>query len=220
MNETSFEKVVEEGLTWIRTHQERFWTVVGIVVMVFLFGFFAVQQHQRQQTEAWTQLGAVQGSLLNGQYDAAAKALTEWTKKYGASNATTYAKFLQADLLSKTGHHAESAKTYAEIAATGRPAVTQPLGLSAEISEEESAGQIPQARATAQRFIDKYPDHFFAATAYMSQARLAEISGDMPEAQRIYERFVVLYPQSPWTAAIRDRLQKMPPSSPITPLEK
>ena len=122
--------------------------------------FFAAQQHERQQAEAWSQLGAVQSSLIQNQFDAAKKSLADWQSRYGASSASSYANFLKGDLLAKTADHVGAAQVYAQLAATARPEILQPLALSAEISEEEMAGKIPEARATAQRFIDKYPDHF------------------------------------------------------------
>jgi outer membrane protein assembly factor BamD (BamD/ComL family) len=215
VNGPTLEKRVEDGLLWIRAHQERFWTVTGVVVLAVLFGVFAVQQHEHQLDEAWTQLGAVQSSILQNQLDAAKKSLADWQTRYGSSGAKTYADFLRADLLSKTSDYASAAQVYAQLAASGRPAVVQPLALSAEISSEEMAGNLAQARATAQRFIDKYPDHFFAASAYLSQARLAELSGDQPAATAIYERFVILYPQSPWTESIKTRLQTLTPALPV-----
>jgi len=215
-NAPSLEKRVENALLWIRAHQERFWTVTGVVVLTVLFGVFAMQQHERQQDEAWTQLGAVQSSIIQNQFDAAKKSLADWNTRYGTTSVKTYADFLKADLLYKTSDYATAAQMYAQLSITGRPAVVQPLALSAQISAEEMAGKIADARATAQRFIDKYPDHFFAASAYLSQARLAELSGDKPAAAAIYERFVILYPQSPWTASIKTRLQMSPaPASPL-----
>src|ERR1700679_696236 len=101
-NASSFEKRVEDGLLWIRAHQERFWTVTGVAVLAVLFGVFAVQQHDHQLDEAWTQLGAVQSALLQNQLDAAKKSLADWQGRYGNSGANTYANFLKADLLSKT----------------------------------------------------------------------------------------------------------------------
>jgi outer membrane protein assembly factor BamD (BamD/ComL family) len=214
---TKFERYIEQAIVWIRGHQERFWTIVGVAVLTVLFGFFAIQQHQRQLDDAWAQLGNVQGALMQNRPDVATTNLKDWEKKYGSSGAATYAKFLKADLLSKTSDYASAAQVYAELARTAHPSVMQPLALSAEISEEESAGKIPQARATAQKFIELYPDHFFAASAYMSQARLAEMSGDKVEASRLYERFVVLYPQSPWTASVRNHLQMITPAKTASP---
>jgi len=211
------EKKIEAAIVWVRTHQERFWTVVGVIVMASLFLYFAIQQHVRQQNEAWAQLGPIQGALAQNQTDTARKSLADWQTHYGTSNAASYAQFLKGDLLYKTSDYVSAAQIYAEVAQAGKPALVQPLALSAEISAEEMAGNIKAARATAQRFVEKYPDHFFAASAYLSQARLAEMSGDMPAAQAIYERFVILYPQSPWTASVRSQLQSHSPAPTVNP---
>lgn len=212
---STFERHVENALTWVRDHQERFWTVVGVVALSALLGFFVFQQRQHRQEDAWAQLGSVQGALMQNQFDTARKALEDWQKAYAGSSAGDYARFLQADLLYKTGDYAAAAQVYEALARTGRPAIVQPLALSGEISALEMAGKIPEARATAQRFVDAYPDHFFAASAYLSLARLAERAGDTAAAAAVYERFVILYPQSPWTTSIRARLQTFSSSAPV-----
>ena len=218
---SAFEKYIELGFLWIRTHQERFWTVVGVTILTILFGFFAIQQHQRKEDDAWTQLGAPQGSMMQNQFAEAKKSLDDWQNRFGSSNAATYAKFLRADLLSKTTDHAAAAQLYDELARTGQPAtLVQPLALSAQITEEEMAGKPAQARASAQRFLERYPDHFFAASAFLAQARLAEQSGDKAEAARLYERFVILYSQSPWTGFVREHLKTLAPAPTSLPISK
>jgi hypothetical protein len=87
------------------------------------------------------------------------------------------------------------------------------LALAGQSAAEEMAGRLPQATTAAQHFLDRYPDHFLAASMYISQARLAELSGNPSNATAIYDRFVILYPQSPWTAFARARLQFLSPSS-------
>lgn len=206
------EQKIEQGFLWVRSNPERFWTIVGVIGLAAVFTVFVVQQRQTLRDNAWNDLGLIQGNLMQNQWDKTRQGLEEWNKKYSGTSAASYAKFMQADLLYKTSDYASAAQVYGDLNASAQPDVMQPLALSAQISALEMAGKIPEARAAAQRFIEKYPDHFFAASAYLAQARLAERANDPAAATAIYERFVILYPQSPWTVSVRARLQSTAPS--------
>ncbi len=211
------EHAVREAAAWIRTHQERFWSITGTVIATAVIIGFMINRRTQLNDQAWTQLGAAQGLLMQNQYEQANKALSEWSNRYKGSSANTYADFMRADLLYGTSNYAGAADVYGQLATTGRPDEVRPLAMSAQAAAQEMAGQLPQAEATAKQFIDKYPDHFLTASMYLTQARLAEMSGNAPGASAIYDRFVILYPQSPWTAFVRFRLQRLSPS-PSSPL--
>jgi outer membrane protein assembly factor BamD (BamD/ComL family) len=214
------EKVLTQWVSWIRTHQEQFWAISGSLVAAIVIVVFMVRRHQEQNDQAWTQLGMVQGYLMQNQYEPARKALDQWSTSYKGTSAETYAKFLRADLLYGTSQYAESAQVYGEIAQTAPPELVRPLALAAQAAAQEQAGQLPQAQASVQQFLDKYPDHFLAASMYLSQARLAELTGNPAGASAIYDRFVILYPQSPWTQFVHYRLQHLTPGSTPSPVKK
>jgi outer membrane protein assembly factor BamD (BamD/ComL family) len=154
-------------------------------------------------------LGALQGQLSQGKLDETRKGLEAWEVRFRGTDASTYAKFIKADLYYRTSDYVQAAQIYGDIGQTGRPEPTRPLALSAQISSEEMAGHVPQAQSLAQTFLDQYPDHFLAAPTYMTQARLAELAGNPAAASAIYERIILLYPQSPWTALAKARSQTL-----------
>jgi tetratricopeptide (TPR) repeat protein len=213
---TPTEQHFEKAIAWIRTHQERFWATLGTGVMAILLIVLMVRHRQLQNQDAWNQLGMAQGYLMQSQYDAAAKALEDWNGRFAGTNAASYAKFLKADLLYRTSDYAQSADIYDELALSA-PLDLRPLALSAQASAEEMAGHLPQAQRLIQQFIDRYPDHFMAASMYLSQARLAEMTGNAASASATYDRFVILYPQSPWTAFAKARLQALSGASGAAP---
>ena len=208
------DKHLQDALQWIRENQERFWAITGGVLLSCLLIGLIVRHRQTESDEAWSQLGTIQGQLMQGKFDDARKGLEGWQPRFQSSDAATYAKFMKADLLYRTTDYVQASQVYGELAQSGSPDSVKPLALSAQIDCEEMAGHYPQAQALAQTFLDRYPDHFLAATRYMSQARLAELSGNAPAAVAVYERFILLFPQSPWTALAHARLQALGKSSP------
>ena len=191
---------------WVRTHQERFWSITGTVAMVALFLAFIIHHQETENDEAWTQLGLSQSYIMQSNWDGARKSLDQWNIRFSRTKAAPYAKFMMADLLYKTSDYAAAQQAYGQLAETAHPSDMRPLALSAKITSEEMAGHPDAAKIDAQNFLTQYPDHFMAASIYMTQARLAEKSGDLTQATALYERFALLYPQSPWTAMVQARL--------------
>jgi outer membrane protein assembly factor BamD (BamD/ComL family) len=217
-SQNKFEEKLKLYILWIRSHQEQFWAISITVLGAILLTFFMIKRRQADNEEAWTQLGAAQGYIMQGQTAPATKALDDWFARYKGTGATTYAKFLRADLLYNTSNYAGAADLYGDLVQTGRPKELRPLALSAQAASEEMAGRLPQAQALTQQFLDHYADHYLAASMYISQARLAELSGSTSNATALYDRFVILYPQSPWTEFARARIQLLTPATP--PIQK
>jgi outer membrane protein assembly factor BamD (BamD/ComL family) len=205
----NIEPHLELAAKWVREHQERFWAITGTSFLAVLFLALLVHHQQTESDEAWSQLGGLQGQLSQGKWEETRKGLEAWETRFRGTDASTYAKFIKADLLYRTSDYIQAAQVYGDIGLTGRPEPIRPLALSAQISSEEMAGHVPQAQTLAQTFLDKYPDHFLAAPTYMTQARLAELAGNAAAASAIYERVLLLYPQSPWTALAKARSQTL-----------
>jgi outer membrane protein assembly factor BamD (BamD/ComL family) len=177
-----------------------------------------LHHRQAESDEAWSQLGNIQGQLMQSKWDDAKKSLTDWESRFRGTDATSYAKFMKADLLYRTTDYTQAAQVYGDLAQSAKPEILKPLALSAEAASEEMAGHLPQALALIQLFLDRYPDHFLAAPRYISHARLLELTGDKTGAIAVYERFILLFPQSPWTALAHTRLQTLggsPTSQPM-----
>jgi len=211
----SVEERILQAAAWVRSHQEQSWALAIAAAAAVAVIFFMLRQHQVQNDEAWTQLGTAQGQIMQGQLGTAAKTLESWNKRFAGSSAAAYAKFLKADLLYETSDYVSASQIYTDLAQAARPEVLRPLALSAESYADEMAGRLAQALAAAQSFTERYPDHFLAASMYMSQARLNEMAGNPAAASAIYDRFVVLYPESPWTQLAHARLQAL--SGPLHP---
>ena len=210
-----FESALRQSVLWVRSHQEQFWAISGTIIGGALLVYFMVHRRQVENEDAWTQLGIAQSYAMQGQTDQAVKALNDWTTHFQGTSATSYAKFIRADLMYKTSDYVTAAQIYGDLAVSGQPLVVRPLALSAQSASLEMAGRIPEATAVTQHFLDQYPDHFLTASMYISQARLAELSGNTASATAVYDRFVILYPQSPWTAFARARLQTLAAPAPL-----
>ncbi|HVO33721.1 MAG TPA: hypothetical protein VMU17_07380, partial [Elusimicrobiota bacterium] len=132
-----------------------------------------------------------------------------WSSQFAGTNATVFSKFLKADLLYRTSDYATAAQVYGDLAQTAQPDDLRPLALSAQSSAEEMAGHLDQALKLNQAFTDHYPDHFLAASAYLAQARIDELTGNAAAASAIYDRFAILYPKSPWADLANARLHAL-----------
>jgi tetratricopeptide (TPR) repeat protein len=207
---TKFEVLVAKAALWIRDHQERFWAVTGTTALTILLIFFMVHHRQQRNEEAWNQLGLVQNQLMQNQMADAKKTLADWQTKFQGTSASGYAKFMEADLLYRTSDYTNAAQLYGSLADGAPKKDMRPLALTAQASAQEMAGQLPQAQATVQRFLNEYGDHFLAAPNHLAQARLAELTGDKAAASAAYDRFIALYPQHPSVPLARARLQSLP----------
>ncbi len=205
----NWEKKIEEGVLWIRQNQERFWAITGTAFLMVLFAILFIRHKEKESDDAWFQLGTIQSQLTQNNLQDAAKGLDTWNSRFAGTSAASYAKFLKGDLAYRTSDYVQATQIYAELAQSGRPDVIRPLALSAQVASEEMSGHLPEAQSLAQSFLDKYPDHFLAASIYMTQARLAEIKGDTAAAAAIYERVALLFPQSPWTAFAKAKSQTL-----------
>ncbi len=204
-----FEKYLNQAVKWIHEHQERFWAISGGILLSLLFIGLIIHHRQTESDEAWSQLGAIQGQLMQEKFEDARKGLENWQARFQSSDASTYAKFMKADLLYRTSDYVQASQVYGDIVQTGTPNAIKPLALSAQAACEEMAGHIAQAQTLIQTFLDRYPDHFLSGPRYISQGRLAELSGNPAAAVAIYERFILLFPQSPWTTLARTRMQAL-----------
>src|SRR4029077_6165929 len=214
---TRLEQSIQQAVHWIRTHQEQFWSITGTAAVALVLVGFMIHRRETENQSAWIQLGIAQGYLLQGQNDSAKKALDQWSARFQGMGATTYAKFLRAELLYRTSDYADAALTYGDIAQSGQPPNVRPLALSAQSASEEMPGRIPAAQALAQQFLDHYPDHFLSAAMFISAARLAELAGNAAGASALYDRFAILYPQSPWTMLAKSRSQALTGHAPAAP---
>jgi len=203
---TIIEKKLETTFIWIREHQERFWTVIGVCVLAGVFVAFMIRQNNEQQDQAWTQLGEVHGHLMQNQIAETRKGLADFESRFAGSSAASYEKFMKADLLYKTSDYAGAAQVYGDLSATAKPLDLRPLALSGQNAALEMQGKWKDAQAAAQSFIAQYPDHFFAANMYLAQARALEKSNDAAAAKAVYERFIILYPQHPYGATARKKI--------------
>lgn len=204
-----FEKFVAKAVEWVRGHQEQFWAMTGATLLAALLIGLVLHHRETESTEAWSQLGTIQGQLIQGKLEDAHKALDGWETRFRGTDAATYGKFMKADLLYRTSDYIQAAQVYGDLTQTAKPELMKPLALSAAVSSEEMAGRIPQAQGLAQSFLEHYPDHFLAGPMYMSQARLAEMAGNPAAAAAIYEKFIILFPQSPWTALAQTRTKAL-----------
>ena len=213
-----FEKYLAEAAAWVRAHQEQTWAITGGIFLFVLLIALVVHHRETEANDAWFELGGIQSEEMQGKLEEAHKALETWQSHFNGTDAATYAKFMQADLLYRTSDYAQAAQVYADLAQTGEPDIVRSLALSAEASSEEMAGRYPQALSLVQTFLDKYPDHFLAGPRYIQHARLLELTGDKAGAAAIYDRFVLLYPQSPWTDFAKARTRVLAAGAPSAPL--
>src|SRR5579864_4413863 len=144
------EAALQKAVLWVQTHREQFWAIFGTAAMGVALIVFVIRHRQMENEEAWIQLGPIQGQLMQGQTSQAAKGLQDWNNRFHGSSASTYAKFMKADLLYRTSDYATAAQAYSDLSQTGQPPETRPLALSAAASAEEMAGHLPQALTLTQ----------------------------------------------------------------------
>jgi outer membrane protein assembly factor BamD (BamD/ComL family) len=206
---SKFEQQFQLTIDWIRKYPDRFWGALGGALAAIVLVIFAVHHREQVNAQAWTQLGIVHGQLLQGKYDDAKQGLDAWEKKFPQTQAGSYEKFMKGDLLYKTTDYVQAAQVYNSLSEQATSPEMKPLALSAVEAAEEMAGHLPQALAAAQRFTEKYPDHFLAGNAYLAQARVAELQNNTVAAVASYDRFLLLFPQHPMAPVAKARRQAL-----------
>src|SRR5262245_50201971 len=96
------DKHIAVALQWIQNNRERFWAITGSLALIVLLTVVVISHREGESNEAWTQLGAIQNQLAQRQYQEAKKNLEAWQPRFQSSDAATYAKFMQGDLLYRT----------------------------------------------------------------------------------------------------------------------
>lgn len=200
---------VLRAIEWVKSNQTLFLSVAGTILGVcILAGFFFVRFHTINAS-ALDRLSIAQGQLFQGQVDKGIGMLNEVIERYGSSSIAHKARLLKADYLFNQQKYSEAEEILKPVANGGKPEELVPIALLDLGTAQENLQKFDDAITSYNKFLEKYPSHFFASKTYESLARVYEIKRSVPDAVSTYERIVSLYPGSGWATKAQERLQML-----------
>ncbi len=206
-------QALDHGVRWTSANRQKAGIIAGSVAAVLLLGGLFLYSAQSKQNAAWERLSMAQVYAYSGQAEASIKQIQELTAEYPAAKATGYALLFAGDVLFQGGRYKEAVESYAKLLAQDEPKALLPLALGGTVISQEAAGQCPQARESAERFLQAYADHFLAPQVQGSIARCQEASGSADQAKTTWQKIALQYPESAWAAEAQARLQPPAPAA-------
>ncbi|MFA5161523.1 MAG: tetratricopeptide repeat protein [Elusimicrobiales bacterium] len=182
-------------LTWIVHHRDH---MLGSAIAVAAAGLLVVylaMRHNRIAEAAEQKFFVAQQTAAGGGVDAAIKQLDSLATEYPRADAASYGSLLKADLLFETGRFKEAADTFSAVEKSG-PARLTPFAMSALASSKQAMGDYMGSVAEANRFLDRYSDHFLAQQVYTTLAVSQELAGRKADAEATYKKLEGLFPGS------------------------
>lgn len=206
LKRNDMEHYVLLGVDWIKANRQTAFSIAAITAGIIIFAVFVFARFQTAQGRANDRLSMAQGRLYGGDIPGGVAGLDEIIQKYAGTAAASQARLLKADYLESQKNFTAAAEMARTVIAEGKPKTIIPLAYMALGAIQENAGDLKGAIATYTAFLDKYPDHFYAAKTYESLGRLHEFSNAPGEAKSAYERLATMYPDTGWAQRARERL--------------
>ncbi|MBI5623223.1 MAG: tetratricopeptide repeat protein [Elusimicrobia bacterium] len=197
---------VDVSIAWIAANREKvlFGAVVAVVASS-LVGFTLFRK-VKLRDDAWDRLSIAQAYAFTGRVDDSMKQLAEIQKDYSSAQASTYATLFEGDILYRKGSYKEAATAYTKALERGGKNI-EPLALANLGISQEAAGLYSEAKDTARRFLDTFPDHFMAPTVYASLARCLNSLNQPDEARAALQKITLQYPDTFWASWAQAKLQ-------------
>lgn len=205
------------AIDWVKANRQTALSIASITAGIIIFTIFVLVRLHTAQGRANDRLSMAQGRLYSGDIAGGVGGLDEIIQKYAGTAAASQARLMKADYLESQKNFTAAAEMARAVTAEGKPKTIIPLAYMALGNIQENAGDIKGAIATYTSFLDKYPDHFYAAKAYESLGRLHEFSNAPGEAKTAYERLATMYPDTGWAQRARERLSFLTSSSAARP---
>lgn len=193
--------------------------IIGIAVLVFIFGVFAYLEVQNKRQDASLRLAEnIQSQYQKWQNASDSdkpdleKSIIQTSetilKKYPHMYAASRALFVEGNLYWEKEAWSDSAESFSKLAKRFPKSYLAPVALYNAAAATEQSGNEKDALAVLKTLVDTYRDRNAAEVprALFSMGRITEGLGNPKEAATHYQDLVDNFPQSSWTNLARDRI--------------
>lgn len=183
-------------------------TAVVILVLAAAVGSFYTSHQKKVAEESWAAYYNAQVALLTEGEDAGFKQLDELAKTYAGTNAAQYAMLLKGDVLYANENFAQAADVYKQLADAKNPTVHSVAVLS-QAAALQAAQDYKGSVDVINTFIEKNPNHFALAQAYMTLASSQELAGNKEAAVAAYKHLLEAYTKTYFGVYAKDKLNEL-----------
>jgi len=211
-----FQEWVTQGLEWIATHRQTFFSIVGTIAVGIIVLLFVIANFRNVRRDAWERYSAGQNWINANNPANALNTFNEVINNYSRTPAAVYSLMAKGDLLHAQRNFTESVQAYNQCLEKGPKKVLLPFVYSGLGSANEDGGNYPNAITAYKQFVNEFPNHYLAPKIYESLARVYELSLNPDAAKEIYEKIITMFPGSPWAQKARVRYQLLSPQPFLT----
>lgn len=198
--------LLEKAADWVTANRSLALKVSGGILATLILGGGAFLHRRHMQQQAWERFALATTLAYGGRPDQALEQLKQLAEELPAADAAGYGLLLAGDIHYQRGQYEEALKRYNAVLESGRPRAALPLAQGNIAIALEASGKAQEAAASAQRFLETYPDHFFAPQVHASFARSLQASGQTEQAKAAYQKIVLQYPDTSWASWAQARL--------------
>ncbi len=206
-NQNELEDFLVLGMTWIRLNRQKAAAIAGGILVLAAVGGFILYTAHKKATAAWNGLFISRSLAYSGHAKEALEEIQRMENDYPGQPATAYADLFGGDVLYQGGQYKDALSYYQKVLDQGRPTVILPFALGDTALTQEAMGDCQDASATAQRFLDTYPDNFLAPQVHLSLARCLDTLGDKVQAKADYQKIAIEYPGTSFAALAQKNSQ-------------
>ncbi|MFH1368873.1 MAG: tetratricopeptide repeat protein [Elusimicrobiota bacterium] len=210
LNKNELAEIIVKAIEWFKNNRNLVYGISATALGIVIIAVFFVVRMQNLKARGEEKLAVAQGLLYQGQPAQGMGLLDEVINSYTVGGISYKARIIKSDFLAGQKNYEEAEKVLIPVTLEGKPKKILPLAFAALGSIQESEGKYPEAAATYNTFLDKYPDHFLAPKVYESLARVHEMTGAVNEARAVYEKISTLYPASAWSQRAQERISILP----------
>lgn len=183
-------------------------TALVILVLAAGIGSFYSAHQKKVAEQSWAAYYTAQVALLNDGEEAGFKQIDELAKQYAGTNAAQYGLLLKGDILYSHDNFAQAADVYKQLTDAKNPTVHTVAALSLAASLQ-AAGNYKESVDVITKFIEKHPNHFALAQAYMTLATSQELAGNKTEALEAYKHLLEAYTKTYFGVYAKDRITEL-----------
>lgn len=183
-------------------------TALVILVLAAAVGSFWTAHQKKVAEESWAAYYTAQVALLTEGEDAGFKQIDAVAKDYAGTNAAQYALLLKGDALYENENFAQAADVYKQLADAKNPTVHSVAALS-RAAALQAAQDYKGSVEVINEFIEKHPNHFALAQAYMTLASSQELAGNKEAALEAYKHLLEAYTKTYFGVYAKDKISEL-----------
>lgn len=183
-------------------------TALVILVLAAAVGSFYSAHQKKVSEESWAAYYAAQVAMLTEGQEAGFKQIDALAKNYAGTNAAQYALLLKGDVLYAGENFAQAADVYKQLTDAKNPTVHAVAALS-QAAALQAAQDYKGSVDVINSFIEKHPNHFALAQAYMTLAASQELAGNKAEALAAYKHLLEAYTKTYFGVYAKDKITEL-----------